>query len=102
MDGIQLSGLMKLVMLACCEPGLRSVGNGYCYGMAVMEDRRWDCHLCIEKDRNRVRVRRSLVMVTGDGIGVVSSYCTRLGSRETLSLVHLFSSSPTVNNGRWG
>lgn len=29
-------------------------------------------------------------MVTGDRIGVVSSYCHRLGPRETLSLVHLF------------
>lgn len=68
--------------------------------MAVIEDE-WGCHLCIEKDRNRVRVRirRSLVMVTGDRIGVVP-YCSHLGLREMLSLVRLFSSSPTVNNER--
>lgn len=40
---------MMLVMLACCEPGLRSVGDGYCYGMAVIEDRGWDCHFVYRK-----------------------------------------------------
>ena len=75
------------------------------YDMAVTEDRDWICHLCIEKDRNRDRLGRSLVMVmvTGGRIGVPRCPVIVPG-REILSLVHLLSTShhlpwPTMGDG---
>lgn len=67
--------------------------------LAVIEDEIWDLSFSYRKTSEL----RSRWTESGHGHGgIESAWCrSRSGSRQTLSLVRLFSPSPTVNNGRW-